>query len=103
MTNDDLTPRQKLGLTCALAAVLCALLAAIPILELLSSTEFASDFESGTHTADYSGVAIAKGLAVATVVFAAVGVAIGNATARVIGGLILVVPTLVLMQAMVSR
>lgn len=101
--TESLRPRQRLGTACSLLSVLCAVFAPLPLLGLLSSTEFASDFENGTHLADYSGIPIAEGLAVAAIVFAAVGVVIGTATARVVGALVLIAPALLVLDAAVSR
>lgn len=103
MTIDSLRPRQRLGLACSLASVLCAAFAAMLVLDLVFSPGFAADFDGGTHTADYSGMLIAQGLAIAAVVFAAVGVAVGNMAARVTGGLVLLMPGLVVLDAILSR
>ena len=77
--------------------------APLPLLGLLGSTDFASDFENGTHLADYSGVPIAEGLAMAAIVAATIGVAVGTTTARAVGGLILVPPAILVLGAILSR
>ena len=99
----SLRPLQRAGIACSLLSVLCAVFAPMPLLGLLSSTEFASDFENGTHLADYSGVPVAEGLAIAAIAFAAVGVMIGTTTARVVGALVLVAPAMLVLDAAVSR
>ena len=97
--TDSLRPRQRLGLACSLVSVLCAAFAPLPLLGLLFSTEFASDFENGTHLADHSGVPVAEALAIAAILFALIGVAIGTTAARVVGGLVLAAPTLLLLHS----
>ena len=102
-TTESLRPRHRVGLACSLASVLCAAFAVMLVVELVLSPEFATDFDGGTHTADYSGMPIAQGLAIAAVVFAAVAVAVGNTAARITGGLILAAPAMLVLDAILSR
>ncbi|GAA2053460.1 hypothetical protein [Williamsia deligens] len=97
------TRRQQIATACSAAAVVCALIAPIPLIGPLTSTEFASDFENGTHTADYSGVVAAQWIAVATIVFAVVAVALDDARARTIGALILVAPAMLVLAGALGQ
>ena len=81
----------------ALFSVVSCLLATVPLLSLVSSVQYAQDFESGTHTAGYGSLDTATWFAAASALSAGMASVIGTGKARTVGTVVLMVTGLFLL------
>ena len=94
--------RRAIGTVAALIAVLGAIVAPALVLSLLGQPEFASDFESGTHDADYSSMPLALWAAIIATASAFIGAVGGRGPGRTVCGFLLAPPVFVLVTGLVG-
>ncbi|MGU3292557.1 hypothetical protein [Williamsia sp. M5A3_1d] len=94
--------RRVIGTVAALIATLGAIVAPAIVLSLLGQPAFASDFEMGTHDADYSSMPIAMAAAIIATASAFIGVVGGRGPGRTVCGFLLAPPVFVLLSGLLG-